>query len=128
MDRFDRTVRFFGEEGLACIQAKRLAVVGAGGLGTHVIQQTALLGTIDYTIIDDQTLSETNLNRYVGVTRNDIGTPKVILAERLIHSIEPLANVRKINDVLASHTAFAAIKQADIVFGCLDNEGARLIL
>jgi molybdopterin-synthase adenylyltransferase len=128
MDRFDRSTRLFGKEGLARIQATKLAIVGAGGIGTHVIQQTALLGTRDYAIIDDQTLDITNLNRYVGVTPNDVGTPKVVLAERLVHSIDPLANVGKINNVLASNDPFDAIKRADIVFGCIDNEGARLVL
>src|SRR5438132_1674934 len=84
MDRFDRSVRFFGRAGLALIQAKSITIVGAGGLGMHVIQQTALLGTCEYAIIDDQTLATTNLNRYVGVTAQDIDTPKVILAERLV--------------------------------------------
>ena len=128
MRNLDRNERLFGREGQQKISGARLAIVGAGGLGMHVIQQTTLLGTIHSAPIDNETLGETDLNRYIGVGPNDIGTLKVILAERLIKSIEPTAIVNKVQKELTTPEAFAAIKDADVVFGCLDNEGARLIL
>jgi len=128
MNRFDRSSRFFGQEGVARLQATRVAIVGVGGLGTHTVQQAALLGVRDFAVIDDQALAVTDLNRYVGVRHDDVGTQKVILAERLIHSIDPLAHVDRVDANLASTDAFAAVINSDVIFGCLDNEGARLIL
>lgn len=128
MNRFDRSTRFFGQEGLARLQATRVAIVGIGGLGTHAVQQTALLGVRDFAVIDDQTLTDTDLNRYIGVRPDDVGTSKVVLAERLIRGIDPLARVQRVESALAHAGAFAAIVNSDVIFGCLDNEGARLIL
>jgi hypothetical protein len=128
MRNLDRSERFFGKDGLGKLRATSIVIVGEGGLGTHVTQQTALHGVRDFGLIDDQMFQDTDQNRYVGVRYDDIGTAKVVLGERLIKSVDPEANVTKIHKELASAEAFAAIKKADVVFGCLDNEGARLIL
>jgi molybdopterin/thiamine biosynthesis adenylyltransferase len=128
--RFDRNIRFFGKEGQARLRAAKVAIVGVGGLGTHVAQQLAHLGVGAFTLIDDEELDETNLNRYIGARYDDPipGTRKVDLGERLILSIDPAIQVTKIFDPLLSQPAFAAIPGVDCVFGCLDNEGARLVL
>ncbi|MHC4402339.1 MAG: HesA/MoeB/ThiF family protein [Planctomycetota bacterium] len=129
-DRFDRNTRFFGEEGQQRLRATRCAVIGAGGLGTHVIQQLALLGVGAIDPIDHEELDQTNRNRYVGARHDDPtpGSKKVNLAERLIHSIDPGIEVSAVADSFVSDAAYDTIRRADYVFGCLDSEGARLIL
>ncbi len=128
--RFDRQIALFGKEGQARIAAARVAVVGAGGLGSHVIQQLALLGVERFDVIDSEELADTNRNRYVTARFDDpvSGTLKVDIAERLIKSINPETAVVKVADSMVSVEAFNAIIAADYVFGCLDCEGARLIL
>lgn len=128
--RFDRQIALFGEEGQAKIVAARVAVVGAGGLGSHVIQQLALLGVREFAVIDSEELADTNRNRYVTARFDDPvpGTLKTDIAERLIRAVDPDAVVQKIPDSLVSAEAFQAVINADYVFGCLDSEGARLIL
>lgn len=128
--RFDRNIRFFGKEGQDKLASSRLAVVGVGGLGTHVLQQAALLGVGRFGLIDSEELDETNLNRYVGAHHDDPipGTPKVDIGERMVTSINPEIEVNKVFDSLVSESAFNEIIHADYVFGCLDREGARLVL
>src|SRR5581483_309876 len=128
--RFDRQIALFGKEGQARIAAARVAVVGAGGLGSHVIQQLALLGVERFDVIDSEELADTNRNLYVTARFDDpvSGTLKVDIAERLIKSINPETAVVKVADSMVSVEAFNAIIAADYVFGCLDCEGARLIL
>jgi ThiF family protein len=129
-DRFDRQVRFFGRDGQAKLRAARVAVVGVGGLGTHVVQQLALLGVGELSLIDSEELAESNRNRYVGARHDDRipGTPKVLIGERLTKEIDPTIQVVKIPESLVSDQAFAAVIAADYTFGCLDSEGARLVL
>ncbi len=129
-DRFDRQERFFGKEGQAKIAEARVEVVGVGGLGTHVVQQLALLGVGQIGLIDSEELAKTDRNRYVGARHDDPipGTPKVDIGERLIGSIDPAIRVEKVNDSLVTEAGFAAVIAADYVFGCLDTEGARLVL
>ena len=90
-DRFDRNMRFFGKDGQDEIAKAHVAIVGIGGLGTHVVQQLSLLGIGHLTLIDNEELDVTNLNRYVGVRHSDpiTGTMKVIIGERTAKEINP---------------------------------------
>lgn len=127
---YDRNIRFFGTEGQHKLADAHVAIVGVGGLGTHVVQQLTLLGVGRLTLIDHEELDETNRNRYIGVRHNDPipGSWKVDIGERLAKEINPGICVAPIHQSLVSHQAFEAVIKADYVFGCLDNEGARLIL
>ena len=128
--RFTRQLALFGEEGQARIRAERVAVVGIGGLGTHVVQQLAFLGVGNLALIDSEELDETNLNRYVGARWDDPipGTWKVAIGRRIVESVDPEIGLQIVRDTLVSTEAFDAVKGATCVFGCLDCEGARLIL
>lgn len=130
MERTDRNIRFFGKEGQDRLRAAKVAVVGAGGLGSHVCQQLAYLGVGEIRPIDYEELDATNLNRYVTAHADDPvpGSRKVDLCERLIKRVDPTIVVRKIHAPLRSAEAFEVIRTSDYVFGCLDNEGSRLVL
>lgn len=130
MSRSDRNIRFFGEEGQTKLRAAKIAVVGTGGLGSHVCQQLAYLGVGEIRPIDYEELDVTNLNRYIGAYATDPipGTRKVDIAERMIGLIDPTIKVQKVPSELRTEEAFEAITTADYVFGCLDNDGSRFIL
>lgn len=130
MDRFDRNERFFGTEGQQRLRATRVAVVGIGGVGTHVVQQLALLGVGHLHLVDDEELAKTDRNRYVGARYDDPipGTRKVDIGERLVHSIDPDIQVTTVFRSVASVEAINALIAVDWIFGCLDSEGARLML
>jgi hypothetical protein len=128
--RFARQIGLFGASGQDKLSATSVAVVGVGGLGTHVVQQLALLGVGNLTLIDSEELDTTNRNRYVGAYYYDPipGSRKVILGARLVRSIDPAIVVKTVDDSLVSQDAFEAVRTADWTFGCLDKEGPRLIL
>ena len=129
-ERFDRSTRFFGQSGQDRLSTATVAVVGIGGLGTHVVQQLALLGLGRLVLIDDEDVAETNRNRYIGLRHDDPvpGLAKVTLGRRLAEEINPQIEIISIRDSLRSAEAFDAIVKCDYVVGCLDNDGARLIL
>ena len=103
LERFNRNILLFGEEGQTKICASGVAVVGVGGLGTHMVQQLALLGVGRLALIDHE-LDTTNLNRYVGVRYNDPvpGTLKVDIAHRMAQEINPAMTVKRIPHPLRS--------------------------
>ena len=129
-DRFDRNERLFGKEGQVLLRQTRVAVMGAGGLGSHVVAQTALLGVGGIAMVDSEAVSLSNRNRYIGVWHTDPipGSPKVTLAKRHVHLIDPETAVTPIEDDILSAAALEAIKGADYVFGCVDNDGARFFI
>lgn len=128
--RFDRNIRLFGEEGQRKLRATNVAVIGVGGLGSPLVQHLALLGVGGITPVDDEELDETNRNRFIGARHDDPvpGSPKVELAARLVREIDPTIRVTPVRASLLSEEAFAAVRQADWVFGCFDEDGPRSIL
>lgn len=129
-ERFDRQIRFFGKEGQERLTAACVAVVGVGGLGSLVSQHLALLGVGGLVLIDSEELSETDRNRNPAAKHDDPipGTLKVDIGERMVKAVNPEIQVEKIHGSLVSLVAFDGVIQADYVFGCLDSEGARLVL
>jgi len=87
--RFARQVLMFGDAGQKTLRSMTVAVVGAGGGGSLVIQMLAHLGVGALVIIDPDTVEETNLSRIVGSTTADIGRPKVDVARDHAHRIDP---------------------------------------
>lgn len=129
-ERFDRQIGFFGADGQARLERARVTIVGTGGTGSHVVQQLGYLGLRDFTLVEHDTVENTNLNRLVGGHPADAerASRKVDVAERLILAINPEAVVRKVPEGLFSEAGFAAVREADVTFGCVDKELPRLVL
>lgn len=129
-DRFTRSIALFGAEGQQRLLTTRVAVVGVGGLGTHVVQQLAFLGVAQFALVEPEQLDTTNRNRYIGSCWHDPvpGTLKVDIADRLIRSVDPSVPIIKVPHSLLSKSGFAAVLASDWVFACLDDDAARMVL
>jgi len=129
-DRYDRNIRFLGKQGQEILRAANAAIIGVGGLGSHVVQQLSFLGIGGLILIDNEELDGTNLNRYIGARYDDPipGTRKVDLGERIANSIDPSIRVTKVFGPLLSKQSFEEIIKADYVFGCVDNDSTRFVL
>lgn len=128
--RFDRQIGFFGEEGQRRLGATHVTVVGAGGTGSMVVPQLALLGVGSISVIDHDVVEESNRNRHFCARHTDPipGTRKVDTAARMAWEFDPGIEVRATPQSLLSPAGFEAVKSADCVFGCVDLEGIRLVL
>jgi molybdopterin/thiamine biosynthesis adenylyltransferase len=125
---FDRQLPWFTEAGQRQLGLLRVGIVGLGGTGAHVAQQLAYLGVRRFVLADDDDVDLTNLNRLVTAFRADIDTPKVITARRLIRSVAPDAEVVIAPEGLCSRKGFDLLKGIDVLIGCVDNDGARLVM
>lgn len=128
--RYDRNIRLFGEEGQRKLGETKVALVGVGGLGSPLAQHLALLGVRQVALVDDEELDESNRNRFIGARHDDPvpGSPKVELAARLIREINPDVGAIPLKYNLVTPEAFDAVRRADWVFGCFDEDGPRAIL
>lgn len=86
-DKFSRTKLIIGEENLEKLKKSRVAVFGIGGVGGYVSEALARggVGTID--IIDNDTISVTNINRQIYATTKNIGEYKVDVAKKRLTEI-----------------------------------------
>jgi molybdopterin-synthase adenylyltransferase len=126
--RYARQIALFGEEGQRRIAAAHVAIAGVGGLGSHLVQQLAYLGVLKYTLADDDTVEDTNLNRLIGAVATDVGETKVAIASRLIKSVQPEASIVALTTRLPDATTPAAFASATVVIGAFDRETPRLAL
>ena len=116
---------FLGSNAQAIFAHARVAVLGLGGGGSHIVQQLAHVGFQDFTICDPDRAEDTNLNRLVGATEEDgaIGARKIDIAARLIRGLVPRARLDCFFGRWEEHAI--ALRETDIIFGCLDSYAAR---
>jgi len=124
--RYDRQIALFGKDGHDRLAQSSALVLGAGGLGMQVIQQLAYLGVGALGFADADTVDETNLNRLVGATPDDVGRVKVAVAERLVLAARPDCAVTALPLDLPEPDVVAAISRSAVVVGCFDKELPRL--
>lgn len=129
-DRYHRNILLFGAEGQRKLRNTSVFVGGAGGLGSALSQHLALLGVKRVRLADYDELDESNRNRQIGVRHDDPvpGSAKVELLCRMIHEINPEVEAVPLPYALVSEEAFTAVREADWVFGCFDDDGPRAIL
>jgi hypothetical protein len=128
--QFSRQILAFGIEGQKAIMDTKVGIVGAGGLGSCVLQMLSYLGVQEFMIADDDRVEESNLNRLVGALREDVikKATKVEVAQRLIRSVNPKANITVLANLRSSETLKNLSTFPDVIFGCVDNDSARMIL
>jgi hypothetical protein len=116
---------FLGPNSQQSIAACIVGIAGLGGGGSHIAQQLAHLGFMNYVLFDRDAIEESNLNRLVGGTMQDVIEKrlKIEIARRVILGIRPSANVRVIADVWQNNAEI--LKGCDIVFGCVDGFDQR---
>lgn len=78
-----------GEKAIATLKNSRVAVFGAGGVGGYVIESLARSGVGAIDIIDNDTVSESNINRQIIALRSTIGSFKTEIARKRVLDINP---------------------------------------
>lgn len=128
--RFERQLPLFGEAGQRKLRAARVTVIGAGGTGSLVIPELALLGVGWLTIVEHDDIEQSNRNRHFCARHYDPvpGTHKADIARRVVLEYDPTIQVAVVPSSLLTRQGFEAVKSADYVFGCVDLEGVRLVL
>jgi molybdopterin-synthase adenylyltransferase len=116
---------FLGANSEIVLGRSRAALVGLGGGGSHVAQQLAHIGLGNFLLIDPDFIEDTNLNRLVGATLEDVklGTAKVDIAERVIKGVNPAAEVVKRKASWIEVTD--ELCDADVIFACVDSMVCR---
>ena len=90
---FSRTALLLGGEGLARLQRARVAVFGIGGVGGYVTEALARAGVGHFDLIDNDTVSLSNINRQIIATRSSLGRLKTEVMRERILDINPQAEV-----------------------------------
>jgi len=124
-ERWDRHIRWLGEEGQRRISDTHLVVCGVGGAGSVIVANARGLGFKKITLIDPDVVETSNLNRLIGAERDDVGKLKVEVMEREVKKVDPDAVVHALPCRSEEDDARYAIIDGDVVISGLDTLASR---
>ncbi|WP_375385662.1 ThiF family adenylyltransferase [uncultured Microbacterium sp.] len=114
-----------GEVGQRRLAAAHVAIVGAGGLGSPAILALAAAGVGTLTVIDDDVVELSNLQRQVLHSLGDLGRPKTASAERASAGLSPETRVNAVRERLTPANAVTLLRGADLVLDGSDTFPTR---
>jgi molybdopterin-synthase adenylyltransferase len=121
-------LREIGGPGQARLKRARVLVVGAGGLGAPVLMYLAAAGVGHITLVDDDTVSLSNLQRQVIHAEGRLGMEKVLSASHTLLGINPYVHLTPLVQRLGAAEAAALVTGQDLVIDAVDNLETRHIL
>lgn len=98
MEQFKRTIMLLGKEKFQKLYNSHVLIVGVGGVGGYVAEFLVRTGVNNLTIVDQDVVDVTNLNRQVIATHSTINTPKVNAFKARLLDINPKLNINCIHE------------------------------
>lgn len=128
LERYARHIvlKEIGGAGQQALLNAHVAIIGAGGIGSPAIQYLAGAGVGQLTVIDDDHVALSNLQRQVLYTTGDVGTPKVVAARTAIARLNPDVTLSAVAERITPANARDLIADADVVIDGCDNFATRL--
>ena len=87
-DYLDRSRQLLGDDKIKALEDKVILVIGIGGVGGTALEALARSGFKKFILIDSDVVDESNLNRQILYTAQDIGKEKVKVAEARLLNID----------------------------------------
>ena len=114
-----------GVEGQQRLLDSHALILGAGGLGSPVALYLAASGVGRITLIDDDEVDLTNLQRQIAHTTDRVGRPKVDSARDAMLSLNPQVQVRALSVRADASTLMPLVAEVNVVIDCCDNFATR---
>lgn len=130
IERYKRhlVLREVGGQGQQKLKASRVLLIGAGGLGSPMAMYLAAAGVGTIGIIDDDTVSLSNLQRQIVHDTDQVGVPKVDSARATIARLNPHVTIEAHPIRLTPDNALDIISRYDIVADGSDNFATRYLV
>ena len=117
-----------GLRGQEKLKSAKVLVIGAGGLGCPVLQYLTAAGVGTIGIIDFDKVDETNLQRQILFSVNDIGINKAVAAEKRLSQLNPYTNFSVYQKKLTTNNAINLFSNYDIIVDGSDNFSTRYLV
>jgi molybdopterin/thiamine biosynthesis adenylyltransferase len=126
--RYLANVKFIGVSGQLKLLESQVAVIGCGAVGGSVCEMLARLGVGQVHLVDFDVFDETNLNRQIMCTEEDIGRSKVECTKKRMNLVNSGITSIPHNTRLTKDNALSLIRSCDLVFDGLDNAADKITL
>ena len=132
-DRLDRFARHIvlpelGGAGQVALSEAHVVLVGCGGIGSPALQYLAGAGIGRLTLVDDDVVDASNLQRQTIFTPADIGRSKAEAAADWVRRFDPVLDARAVAGRVGGHNAAQVIESATVVLDGCDNFATRLLV
>lgn len=127
-ERYIRNIPSISEEQQLALADRSALIIGCGGLGGYVIEELARIGVGHITVTDGDVFNESNLNRQLFCTAENIGQSKAEAAAERIRIVNPDVELTAIAQLLSISEISELVEKADVVVDALDNVRDRLVL
>ncbi len=130
MARYSRHIAIpeFNIEGQKKLKAAKVLVIGSGGLGSPVLLYLAAAGIGHIGIVDFDVVDDSNLQRQVLFTVDDVGKSKAETAKKRLLALNPYINITVHNTAFTKDNALDIIKDYDVVADGTDNFPTRYLV
>ncbi len=119
----------YGAEAVERLAHCHVAVFGVGGVGGHAMEALVRSGVGEITVIDSDTVAESNINRQIIATQQTVGMAKTEAAARRIAEINPDCTVHQRDDfVLPENIDSFPIESYDFVIDAIDTVSGKLAI
>jgi len=128
LERYARHIvlKEIGGEGQTRLLEARVAVIGAGGIGSPLIQYLAAAGVGHLAVIDDDVVALSNLQRQTLFGTDDVGAAKVDVARRAVAQLNGDVEFQAVAQRLMPDNAADLLRGADVIVDGCDNFATRL--
>lgn len=129
MSRYIRSELLLGKASTERLKNAKVIVFGVGGVGSYVVEALSRAGIGTLTVVDDDIVSESNINRQLIATVDCIGNDKVREAERRILSINPDCKVNALKKLLTKDNINEfSLEDYDFIVDAIDTVSAKIAL
>ena len=116
----DRTIKVLGNDKVESFKNKVILVFGLGGVGGTALEALARSGFMNFIIVDFDKVDESNLNRQILYTKNDVGLDKTIAAKNKLLSINPDIKIETISTKIDVGSLVNFNKKAGFIIDAID--------
>lgn len=128
-EKFNRTQRLIGASAMDILKESKIAVFGIGGVGSYIVEALARSGVGSLTLIDNDVISVTNINRQIPATTKTVGLQKADVMANRVLEINPDCNALALNIFYINETKNEIdLSQYDYVVDAIDTVSAKILL
>ncbi len=129
MERFSRSMLILPDNSINKLKNKKIAIFGIGGVGSFTLETLARTGIENFVIIDNDTVSISNINRQIIATTSNINKYKVDVAKDRILDINPNISVETHNTfVTKDNINDFNFKEFDYIVDAIDTISSKILL
>lgn len=127
-NQFSRTKLLIGDDGIKKLNNAKVAIFGVGGVGSYVLEALTRAGVGNIIIVDNDVISESNINRQIIATHSTIGKDKVEVAKNRALDINPNAKIDAFKVFYNNENNNIIDKSVDYIIDCIDTISSKIDL